>query len=105
MNSFCENGKKFKIGQFWVIFGLILAIFLRSQSFEFAAIVQIWVYIVPKFIKIVWTVFENSKLSLKDREKKNVTIAYVVENFPSPKKKLRSHFPQDTFVVTTNSII
>ena len=40
MDSFRENRKMFKNDRFLIYLGLILTIFLRSQSFDFAAIVH-----------------------------------------------------------------
>ena len=37
MDSFCENRKKSKNGCFLAIFGLILAMFLTSQPYDFDA--------------------------------------------------------------------
>ena len=42
MDSFWENWKKSKIGCFLVIFGLILAMFLTTQSYDFNAIAHAW---------------------------------------------------------------
>ena len=38
MDSFCENQKKSKDGCFLAIFGIILAMFLTSQPYDFNAI-------------------------------------------------------------------
>ena len=51
-----------KLAVFSVIFGLILAMFLRFQSYDFDAIAHAGaplVITVQNFIKIVWTVFEK----------------------------------------------
>ena len=41
MDSFCENWKKSKNNRLFVIFGLLLALLLKSQSYEFIAFLHI----------------------------------------------------------------
>ena len=53
-----QNRKKSKNDCFLAIFGLILAMFLTSQPYDFDAIAQCR-RTVQNFIKIVWTVSEN----------------------------------------------
>ena len=55
-----EKIEKSKNGRFLVIFGLILAIFLRSQSYNFDLIAHRGAPLsVLNFIKVVWTIFEK----------------------------------------------
>ena len=86
MDSFWENRKKSKIGRFLSIFGLILAMFLTSQSKDFDAFPHAGAPLGVEWLsKLSWKSYgqflRNLKFSWKGREKKNSTIAWVVEKF------------------------
>ena len=82
MDSFWENRKKSKNGCFLAIFGLILAMFLTSQPYDFDAFAGAPLG-VEWLCKIPWKSYgqflRNLKFSWKGREKKkqkkNNTIA------------------------------
>ena len=67
MNSLWENRKKSKNDCFLAIFGLISAMFLRSQPYErfwchCTYRTLIWCRIsVENFVRIVWTIFDKSE--------------------------------------------
>ena len=72
-------------GQFLAIFGLILAMFLTTQSCNFIAFAQAGCRMtVHNFMKILWTFFEKFETFMKRSGQKNKkdTIAKVVEIFP-----------------------
>ena len=86
MDSFWEKRKKSKNGCFLAIFGLILATFLTSQPYDFDAFAHVGAPLGVEWLcKISWKSYgqflRNLKFSWKGREKKNRTIAQVVENF------------------------
>ena len=68
-----EKIKKMEKWLFLDIFGLISAIFLTSQSYEFVAFAHAGTAMdrmtVQNFMKIVWTVFEKFEFSLKGQGK------------------------------------
>ena len=78
MDSFCENRKKSKNGCFLAISGLILAMFLRPQAYNFDAIAHAGVpfgcrMTVQNFMKILWTVFEKLEIFIERSGEKNDT--------------------------------
>ena len=80
MDSFWENRKKSKNGCFSAIFGLILAMFLTTQSYDFDAIAHAGAPLGVEWLckilsKSYGQFLRNLKFSWKGREKKNNTIA------------------------------
>ena len=75
MDSFWENRKKSKNGCFLAIFGLILAMFLTSQPYDFDAFAHAGAPVGVEWLcKISWKSYgqflRNLKFSWKGREKK-----------------------------------
>ena len=75
MDSFWENRKKSKNGCFLAIFGLILAMFLTSQPYDFDAFAHAGAPLGVEWLcKISWKSYgqflRNLKFSWKGREKK-----------------------------------
>ena len=80
MDSFWENRKKSKNRCFLAIFGLILAMFLTSQPYDFDAFAHAGAPLGVEWLcNISWKSYgqflRNLKFSWKGREKKNSTIA------------------------------
>ena len=96
MDSFWENRKKSKNGCFLAIFGLILAMFLTSQPYDFDAIAHagapLGVEWLQNFVKIVWTVFEKFEIFMKrSGEKKQHDCISIRKFSPTPKKCQNFH--------------
>ena len=96
-------GKGFEQIRYFVIW-LILAIFLRSQSYEFDIIAHagppLCEMTVLNYMKIAWTVFEKFEI-LIERSGEKSTTAQVVENVFRLLKKstsalLTTYFPSST---------
>ena len=81
-----RKSKKVENGCFLALFGLILAMFSHpSHTILMPLYTQrppFWCRLTAQnFIKIAWAVFDKFEIFMKGREKKNDTIAKVVENF------------------------
>ena len=91
MDSFWENRKKSKNGCFLAIFGLILAMFLTSQPYDFDAFAHAGAPLGVEWLcKISWKSYgqflRNSKFSWKGREKKKQHDCISSRKFfPTPK--------------------
>ena len=100
MDSFWENREKSKNGCFLAIFGLILAMFLTSQPYDFDAFAHAGAPLGVEWLcKISWKSYgqflRNLKFSWKGREKKTKKQHDCISSqkfFPTPKNLLRVTF-------------